>query len=155
MISNHIKNLERNLSKLYNIKTKNNLIIPTCFEYYSAIMLTKTYDTPFNVWKDVSNQQKKEYNFPIRDKGIDLVNEKFSIIGQSKYYKKSSLTYEKLSTFLAIDKIVDKKDFQMVLVRLSDSKIDKHIKEMISKGILIDFQIDEKDFLNKCKEFEE
>lgn len=152
MIHEHIKTLENNIAKLL-FKNPSNLTIPTCFEYYSAIFLTNTFNMPFNVWKDVTKDEKKKYNFPLKDKGVDLVNQKFTIIGQSKYYKKSTITYGKLSTFLAIDKIVDKTDFQMALVRLSNSKIDSHVKYMISKGILIDFEIEEKDFIETCEEY--
>jgi hypothetical protein len=148
MIRQHVQTLQNNISNLLIHKNSNNLTIPTCFEYYSAIFLTNTFNTPFNVWKDVPKDEKKKYNFPVRDKGIDLINKDFSIIAQSKYYIKSTLTYGKLSTFLATDKIVDKTNFQMALVRLSNSKIDNHIKHMISKGILLDFQIDNKDFID-------
>lgn len=146
MIHFHIKHLENKIANLLN-KT-NNLTIPTCFEYYSAISLTKKYKTPFNVWKDVLSEEKRKRNFPIRDKGIDIVNENFSIIAQSKYYTKSTITYGKLSTFLATDKIVDQNYFQMILVRLSSSKIDSHVKHMILKEILIDFQIKEEEFID-------
>lgn len=149
---NHTRFLESKIYKLIYKNPKNNLTLPTCFEYYSAIFLTNLYDTPFNVWKDIDKNIKNVHGFPKRDLGIDLSNDTFSIIGQSKYYTKSTITYEKLSTFLAIEKLANSSNnIKSVLIRNKDSKIDSNVKKMIQNNILIDIEINEKDFMKKIE----
>jgi hypothetical protein len=152
---NHIRFLESKIYQLIYKNPKNNLTLPTCFEYYSAIFLTNLYNTPFNVWKDIDTNNKKMRGFPTRDLGIDLSNHTFSIVGQSKYYTKSTITYGKLSTFLAIEKLAysncSNEKFTSVLIRNKDSKIDSNVKKMIQNNIIIDIEINDKDFFNKIE----
>lgn len=149
---NHTRFLESKICQLIYKNPKNNLTLPTCFEYYSAIFLTSLYGIPFNVWKDIDKNIKNLHGFPKRDLGIDLSNHTFSIIGQSKYYTKSTITYGKLSTFLAIEKLVNSSNnIKSVLIRNKDSKIDSNVKKMIQNNILIDIEINEKDFIKKIE----
>jgi hypothetical protein len=47
---NHTRFLESKIYQLIYKNPKNNLTLPTCFEYYSAIFLTNLYNIPFNVY---------------------------------------------------------------------------------------------------------
>ena len=151
MFANHISFLEKNIKQLL-FHTHNNLTFPTIFEYYSAIHLTKIHQKPFYVWKDLSRTQKKNANFPNTDKGVDIADESFTILGQSKYYSENnSITYGKLSTFLSTDKLVGRNDLQFILLRTDHSRIDKFIKPMIDRKILIDIPLKNIDFLSFCE----
>ena len=98
MIS-HLNYLHEKIFELKQLEI-NNLSEPTLFEYYSAVFLTNHYNQPFYLWKDLSPSQKQNFNLPCRDKGVDISNCSFTILGQSKYYSKNStVTYGKLSTF--------------------------------------------------------
>jgi hypothetical protein len=89
MLSNHISYLEQNIKQLL-VHLPNNLTWPTIFEYYSAIHLSNKYQKPFYVWKDLSPTQKKNANFPNTDKGVDITEPSFTILGQSKYYSENN-----------------------------------------------------------------
>jgi len=152
MISDHISYLEKNINQLL-IHTPNNLTWPTIFEYYSAIHLSKLYQKPFYVWKDLSPIQKKNYNFPNTDKGVDITETSFTILGQSKYYSENNtITYGKLATFLSTDKLVGRDDLQFILLRSHHSLIDKFIKPMIDRKTLIDIPLNNNEFLSFCEE---
>ena len=51
---NYIENKVRNLLK----SSQNNLTIPTIFEYYTAYLFTKKYETEYNVYKYISPTEK-------------------------------------------------------------------------------------------------
>ena len=155
MLSNHISHisyLEKNIKDLLK-HPPNNLTWPTIFEYYSAIHLSNIHQKPFYVWKDLSPFQKKNANFPNTDKGVDITETSFTIIGQSKYYSENNtITYGKLATFLSTDKLVGRNDLQFILLRSHHSIIDKSIKQMIDRKDLIDISLNNNDFLSFCEE---
>jgi hypothetical protein len=132
---------------------KENKPLPIVFEYYSAIHLTNIYKRPFWVWKDVCPLKKKYSNFPVRDKGIDISDETFTFLGQSKYYsEKTQITYGKLSTFLATKVLVGKNDITFNLIRTSHSKIEPTLIPMIKRKDLIDIPLDNQKFLCDIKD---
>lgn len=147
-MKNHISFLNSKMTFFkYNSK-HNNLFLPTLFEYYSSIHLTKILNHPFFVYKDLSNEIKLTNGFTIRDKGIDIIDQSTNFIGQCKYYsKENSITYSKISTFLASEKIVGKK-LDFYLIRTNDCKIDTLVKKMIDRNDLKDISICREDFLH-------
>ena len=152
MIVNHILYLEKKIKELL-VHTPNNLTFPTIFEYYSAIHLTNLYQKPFYIWKDLSSTQKKNANFPSTDKGVDITDLTFTILGQSKYYSENNtITYGKLATFLSTDKLVGRNDLKFILLRSHHSLIDKFIKPMIDRKTLIDIPLNNNQFLSFCKD---
>jgi superfamily II DNA or RNA helicase len=152
MITNHISYLEQCLQNLF-YHPPNNLTWPTIFEYFSAIHLSQTYNKPFFVWKDLSPTQKKNANFPNTDKGVDISEESFTILGQSKYYSESNtITYGKLATFLATKTLVGRNDLQLILLRTHHSSISSDIKMIIQRKDLTDIPINNSHFLSYCEE---
>ena len=102
---------------------------------------------PFFMYKDFCKEKKLKNGFPITDKGVDLIDESSNIIGQCKYYSKNtSITYSKLSTFLATEKITGKK-LDFYLIRTDDCKIDGLVKKMMDRKILNDVCISRDEFL--------
>jgi hypothetical protein len=152
MLSKHILYLEENIKQLL-VHPPNNLTLPTVFEYYCARHLTTTYEKPFYVWKDISPINKRNANFPNTDKGVDITDEYFSILGQAKYYSENNtVTYGKLATFLSTDKLVGRNDLKFILLRSHHCRIDKFIKPMIERKTIIDIPLDNKEFLSFCEE---
>jgi hypothetical protein len=156
MILNHIQFLEKKIYNIYSkspkhiiyttykYKTDKNIVykdIPYIFEYYSAIHMTKLFNKPFFVYKDFSKQLKINQNFPVQDHGIDLIDESLNNIGQVKYYSsKNCITYGKLSTFLASEKLT-RKPLSFYLVRTDHCLLDNNIKSMINNNIIHDIPI--------------
>jgi hypothetical protein len=70
----HLQFLEQRMAAIQHI--------PTLFEYYSAIQLTKQFQTRFYAYQDIPDSHKKYAGFPIYDKGIDLIDETFQNIAQ-------------------------------------------------------------------------
>jgi len=121
------------------------------FEYYSAIELTKRLGRPFFVYEDFSPSIKASNGFPVQDKGIDLIDTSLSIVGQCKYYSnKSTITYGKLSTFLASDKLVGKK-LEYYLIRTDECKLDSLVQKMIDRGEMYDIKIYKEEFIENLK----
>lgn len=152
-MNNHILFLNSNMYKLIkSIKyEQNKMLVPTLFEYYSAVKLTHIYQRPFWVWKDILPIKKQKANFSITDKGIDISDETFTIIGQSKYYSpKNYITYGKLSTFLATKVLVGRHDIQFNLIRTDDCKIQKNVQSIINRGDLTDVCVDRNEFKYYC-----
>jgi hypothetical protein len=156
----HINFLEKKIYDIYNIYTNNNTTkefktfnkySPYIFEYYSAIHMTNLFKKPFYVYKDFPKEKKIYENFPIRDKGIDIIDESCNIIGQSKYYSSENyITYGKLSTFLASEKLVGK-NLSFYLIRTEHSLLDKDIKFMINNKIIKDIPINNDYFLEQVQ----
>jgi len=139
-LSKHIYSLER---KMHTIT-----YLPTAFEYYSAIHLTRLYRKPFFVYQDVCALKKSTFKFPLQDKGIDIIDEQFQHIAQVKYYKEySKIYYGKLATFLATPLLVGKK-LEMTLVRTNHCFLHSDIKRIIDRKDLNDIQLCTKDFVN-------
>jgi len=142
-LSKHIYSLER--------KMLHNTHLPTAFEYYSAIHLTRQHKKPFFVYQDISPSKKAEFGFPIQDKGVDIVDEYFQHIAQVKYYRKySKIHYGKLATFLATPLLVGKK-LDMTLIRTDDCLLHSEIKQIIARGDLKDITLSANDFLKDTK----
>ena len=51
--------------------------LPTRFEYYSAIHLTRIHNVCFYAYQDIPISHKRYAGFPLTDKGIDLIDETF------------------------------------------------------------------------------
>ena len=143
----HVEFLDKKIKLLMKSSIDNNNI-PTIFEYYSAIKLTKQFNKEFYVYNDVFKFRKQDFNFPIKDHGIDVTNLSLNSIGQCKYYSSNSyITYKKLSTFLASEKLVGKK-LDFFLVRTAHSKLDCLVKKMIFRNNIIDIPINNDEFLD-------
>ena len=118
------------------------------FEYYSAIHLTKLHKVCFYAYKDIPISHKLYAGFPLTDKGIDLIDETFSHIGQVKYYgPRSKIHYGKLSTFLATPILVGRKHLQLTLVRTHHSKLHSDIHHIVQRGDLKDVTLCAREFL--------
>jgi hypothetical protein len=140
-LSKHIYSLER--------KMLHSTHLPTAFEYYSALHLTRHYQKPFFVYQDISPSKKTEFGFPIQDKGVDIVDEYFQHIVQVKYYRKySKIYYGKLATFLATPLLIGKK-LDMTLVRTDNCLLHSEIKQIVTRGDLKDITLSENDFLRQ------
>ncbi len=128
--------------------------LPIMFEYYCAMVMSKEYNTPFYVWKNLSPAHIKkalEKGFPLGDKGIDLFNDSFCHIGQAKFYgKNTTITYGKLATFLASDKLVGK-SLRMTLLRTDHSRLSSDIVKMVERGLIEDVRVCTDEFLDRCK----
>lgn len=143
-LSKHIYLLERNMYRMTHI--------PTMFEYYSALYLSRMYKKPFYVYRDVLYNHKEKYGFPIQDKGIDVIDHSFRTIVQVKYYKEGNqIQYKKLSTFLATPLLVGRSDLQLILVRPNHCTIHSDINKIISRGDLIDIAVCPKEFISYIK----
>lgn len=120
------------------------------FEYYSAIYMTLLHKKPFYVWKDITPRQKEAAGFPINDKGIDIAEPSFDIVGQAKYYGVGqSIGYGTLSTFLAMP-ILSGKNLNLNLLRTDHSRITTDIQTIVKGGRLIDSPICDSTFLETC-----
>jgi len=171
MLNKHIEILEKSIYNIYNKKTRFNIDekssfynvykhktkdippptihidMPYIFEYYSAIHMTKLFNKPFYVYKDFPRQSKMYQNFPVIDKGIDVIDDCLEIIGQSKYYSENNcITYGKLATFLASEKLVRKR-LTFYLLRSDHCKLDSDITSMIKNEIIYDIPINRFVFL--------
>lgn len=128
--------------------------LPVMFEYYCAMVMSKIYKTPFYVWKNLSPFHLKkatENGFPLQEKGIDLFNDSFCHIGQAKFYgKNTTITYGKLATFLASDKLVGK-PLRMTLLRTDHSRLSRDIAKMVECGVIDDVRVCTDDFLDRCR----
>jgi hypothetical protein len=58
--------------------------LPTRFEYYSAIHLTKLHQIRFYAYQDIPFSHKRDAGFPLNDQGVDLIDETFRHIVQVK-----------------------------------------------------------------------
>ena len=109
--------------------------------------MTKILHKPFYVYKDFSKQAKIYQNFPVMDKGIDLVDDSLDIVGQVKYYSEDNpITYGKLATFLASEKLVRKR-LTFYLIRSEHCKLDRNIKSMVDNQVIYDIPINRFVFL--------
>lgn len=140
----HLQFLEQRLLSLTHL--------PTQFEYYSAIQLTKQFQTRFYAYQDIPESHKKYAGFPIHDKGIDLIDETFQHIVQVKYYKKNGkIYYGNLSTFLASPLLVGRKHLCLTLVRTNHSWLHPEIENIIKRGDMKDVTLCPKQFLQTVK----
>ncbi len=124
------------------------------FEYYSAIYMTLLHKKPFYVWKDLTPRQKEAAGFPINDKGIDITEPSFDIVGQAKYYGEGqSIGYGTLATFLAMP-ILSGKNLDLHLLRTEHSRITTDIQTIVKGGRLTDEPMCASTFLETCAELE-
>ena len=127
--------------------------VPTLFEYYSAIHLTKQFQTRFYAYQDIPESHKKNAGFPVHDKGIDLIDEIFQNIVQVKYYKKNGIIhYGKLSTFLGSPILVGRKDLRLTLVRTNHSQLHPEIQNIVKRGDMKDITLCPNMFLQTLKQ---
>jgi len=128
--------------------------VPTLFEYYSAIHLTKQFQTRFYAYQDIPESHKKNAGFPVYDKGIDLIDEIFQNIVQVKYYKKNGIIhYGKLSTFLGSPVLVGRKDLRLTLVRTHHSQLHHEIQNIVNRGDMKDITLCPNQFLHAIKRY--
>jgi len=136
----HLRFLESRMATITNL--------PTLFEYYSAIHLTKTRNTRYYVYEDLPNSHKRDAGFPINDKGVDLVDETWNHIVQVKYYKpKSKIYYGSISTFLATPILVGRKHLNLTLVRTNHCKIHYELTNIIKRDDMKDVTLCNRAFL--------
>jgi len=123
--------------------------IPTRFEYYSAIHLTKLHNIRFYAYQDIPFSHKRDNGFPLHDKGVDLIDETFRHIVQVKYYgPKRKIGYGHLATFFGTPLLVGRKHLQLTLVRTRHSKIHSEIRNMVQRGDLADVTLCSNQFLH-------
>ena len=126
--------------------------LPSRVEYYSAIHLTKLHNVCFYAYKDIPISHKRYAGFPLTDKGIDLIDETFSHIGQVKYYgPRSKIHYGKLSTFLATPILVGRKNLQLTLVRTHHSKLHSDIQNIVHREDLNDVTLCAQEFMKSMR----
>jgi hypothetical protein len=126
--------------------------MPTLFEYYAAIHLTKQLQTQFYAYRDIPNSHKINAGFPIQDKGIDVIDSTFQHIVQVKYYKKhGKIYYGNLSTFLANPILVGRKDLQLTLVRTNHSRLHSDIQNIVNRGDMNDVTLCPNQFVEAMK----
>ena len=127
----HLQFLEQRLSTLSHL--------PTRFEYYSAIHLSKLHNICFYVYQDIPDSHKRNAGFPIFDKGVDLIDETFRHIVQVKYYgPKRKIGYGHLATFLGTPILVGRRYLNLTLVRTNHSKLHTDIQQIVQRGDLTD-----------------
>ena len=144
MIQSHLQFLQ------YQMKLVTH--VPTLFEYYAAIHLTKKLQTQFYVYCDLPDSHKISAGFPVQDKGIDIIDSTFQHIVQVKYYKKrGEIHYGKLSTFLATPILVGQSQLQLTLVRTNHSRLHSEIKNIIKRGDMNDVTLCPQQFLRMIK----
>jgi hypothetical protein len=128
--------------------------LPVMFEYYCAMVMSTIYKDPFYVWKNLSSAHIKKAladGFPLQEKGIDLFNDSFCHVGQAKFYgKNTTITYGKLATFLASDKLVGK-PLRMTLLRTDHSRLSTDIEKMVERGLIEDVRVCTYEFLDRVK----
>ena len=143
-LANHICFLEQKMKSLTHL--------PTIFEYYSALHLSRVYQSRFYVYPDIRPAHKMQHRFPIQDKGVDIIDEHFQHIAQVKYYSpKSIICYGRLSTFLATPILVSRTNLQMSLIRTSHCSLHSEIQSIISNGDMMDITLCDKEFLHYIK----
>jgi hypothetical protein len=71
MNEKHLNYIENKVFELLQVE-QNNLTVPTMFEYYVAYKLSKETGEQYNVYKDISPQEKVNFNYPKCDKGVDI-----------------------------------------------------------------------------------
>ena len=126
--------------------------VPTLFEYYAAIQLSKQHHIRFYGYQDIPDRHKKDAGFPIRDQGIDLIDETFQTIVQVKYYRKDAmLHYGMLSTFLGTPLLVGRKHLRLLLVRTDHSCLTSEIQSIVRRGDMTDVRLCSKTFLQTLK----
>jgi hypothetical protein len=126
--------------------------VPTLFEYYTAIHLTKKLETPFYVYCDLPHSHKINSGFPIQDKGIDVIDSTLQHIVQVKYYKKhGEIHYGKLSTFLATPILVGHNHLRLTLVRTNHSRLHPEIQKIVKRGDMNDVTLCPQQFLQMIK----
>ena len=136
----HLHFLEQRMAALRHL--------PTRFEYYSAIHLTKLHQTRFYAYQDIPLSHKRDAGFPLSDKGVDLIDETFRHIVQVKYYgPRAKLHYGNLATFLATPLLVGRKHLKLTLVRTDHSKLHSEIHRMVTRGDLVDVALCARAFL--------
>jgi hypothetical protein len=144
MIQSHIRFLHYQMKSIVHI--------PTLFEYYAAIQLTKDLQTQFYAYRDIPDSHKTKAGFPIQDKGIDVIDATLQHIVQVKFYKKGGeIHYGKLSTFLATPILVGKKHLQLTLVRTNHSHLHPEIQRIIQRGDMKDVTLCSNRFLESLK----
>ena len=126
--------------------------VPTLFEYYAAIHLTKKLQTQFYVYRDLPDSHKVTAGFPIQDKGIDVIDSTLQHIVQVKFYKKhGEIHYGKLSTFLASPILVGRKNLQLTLVRTNHSWLHPELQNIVRRGDMNDVTLCPNQFLETLK----
>lgn len=144
MIQSHLRYLHYQMKSIVHL--------PTLFEYYAAIHLTKERQTLFYAYRDIPDSHKVHAGFPIQDKGIDVIDANMQHIVQVKYYKKNGeIHYGKLSTFLATPILVGKKHLQLTLVRTNHSWLHPEIQNIIRRGDMNDVTLCPEMFLQTLK----
>jgi Restriction endonuclease len=146
MIQSHVRYLQYQMKSIVHI--------PTLFEYYAAIHLTKERQMLFYAYRDIPDSHKMKAGFPVQDKGIDVIDATLQHIVQVKYYKKGGeIHYGKLSTFLATPILVGNKNLQLTLVRTRHSQLHREIQDIVQRGNMADVTLCSHTFLQSIQRF--
>lgn len=79
-INLHDKRIYDIYINIHHKKKLNYYDLSKIFEYYSCIMLSKKYDEPFYMYKEIEPSLKEKHGLTRRDTGIDLCNLKDKIV---------------------------------------------------------------------------
>jgi superfamily II DNA or RNA helicase len=124
------------------------------FEYYSCILLTNEFNTPFYEYDDISPDFKEMNKLSRNDTGIDLSNLTDTIV-QCKLRNKS-LNWKECSTFfgsqIIFDNEINKKIIRWdncIIARNSDCTLSKNLLER--KELFIDKSYDKQELIDFCE----
>lgn len=126
--------------------------LPTLFEYYSAIHMTKMNQTRFYVYRDLPASHKRDAGFPLSDKGVDLMDETFRHIVQVKYYgAQKKIHYGNLATFLATPILVGRPNLRLTLIRTKHCVLHSELERIIQRGDMADVPLCSRAFLKRVR----
>lgn len=126
--------------------------LPTLFEYYSAIHMTKIHQKCFYVYQDLPASHKRDAGFPLSDKGVDLMDETFHHIVQVKYYgAQKKIHYGNLATFLATPVLVGRPNLRLTLIRTKHSVLHSELERMVQRGGMSDVTLCSRAFLKSMR----
>lgn len=128
-------------------------IMPKLFEYYAAEQLTLSVNRPFHVWGDIHPTQKKNARFHIRDVGVDVADDTFTVLSQCNYYEKGVTIHydDKLHMFFNTPIMVGRRDMKLVMIRTNHSVLEDRLKKMMLEADITDLQFSNEKFIKDLK----
>lgn len=140
----HLEYLKHQMSSIRHV--------PTLFEYYAALHLTRHHGVRFYAYPDLPPSHKQEAGFPITDKGVDLIDETFRHIVQVKYYgPRRRIHYGHLATFLGTPLLVGRRHLTCTLVRTTHCRLHSELHSMVQRGDLSDVTLCSQAFLKSIR----
>ena len=128
-------------------------VMTKLFEYYAAEQLTLSVNRPFHVWGDIHPTQKKNARFHIRDVGVDVADDTFTVLSQCKYYEKDvTIRYDdKLHIFFNTPIMVGRRDMKLVMIRTNHSVLEDRLQKMMVEADITDLQFSNEKFIKDLK----